>query len=123
MSESTELKLRFNIQNVDPSADEETVKRLFHEALEAAVNEDAEAINVKPEFQGNFLGVGETIVVLWIVHALKVGAAAAGTGVATAAGKDFYENFLAPQLRKRNLLPSKPEILKPPPSPETPEKK
>jgi hypothetical protein len=39
MSESTDVKLRFHLQNVDPSADEEAVRRSFDEALQAAIEE------------------------------------------------------------------------------------
>jgi len=108
MSGSTDVKLRFHLQNVDPSADDETVRRLFDEAIEAAtekVGADS-GITAKAEFEGKFLGVGETAVVLWIVHALKVGGIAFFTGTAGAAGKYFFDHYLAPELTKRNLLPS-----------------
>ena len=124
MSENTEEKFRFHLQNVDPSANEEAVQRSFDEAMQAAIKEAGvpTATSPKAEFEGGFLGAGETVVVLWILHALKVGTAAAATGAATAAGKSFYEDFLAPQLRKRNLLPSKLEqVAPPPPAPQTPE--
>jgi hypothetical protein len=63
------------------------------------------------------------VVVLWILHALKVGGVLFGTGAMTAAGKSFYDDFLAPQLRKRNLLPSKLEEVAPKPESEAPGKK
>jgi hypothetical protein len=88
--------------------------------MQAAIEEAGgkSAIEPKAEFEGGFLGAGETIVVLWILHALKVGGVAFGTGAMGAAGKSFYEDFLAPQLRKRNLLPSKLEKVTPPLAPE-----
>jgi hypothetical protein len=125
MSESTDVKLRFHLQNVDSGASEETVRHSFDEAMEAAIEEAGgkAGIDAKAEFEGGFLGVGETVVVLWILHALKVGGVAFGTGAMTAAGKSFYEDFLAPQLRKRNLLPSKVEAVAIPPKPEPPASK
>jgi hypothetical protein len=126
MSEPAEAKLKFHLQNVDPGASGETVQRLFDEALAAAIEEAGgkSDIDAKAEFEGGFFGAGETVVILWILHALKVGGVAFGTGAATAAGKSFYDDFLAPQLRKRNLLPSKDEPLAqapaPPPATEPP---
>jgi hypothetical protein len=125
MSESADVKLRFHLQNLDPSADVDAVRRSFDDAMQAAIEEAGGESKIKPkaEFVGGFLGVGETVVVLWILHALKAGGVAFGTGAMTAAGKSFYEDFLAPQLRKRNLLPSKLEEVAPKPASETPEKK
>jgi hypothetical protein len=122
MSESSEVKLRFQLQNVDPSADDETVRRLFDEAVEAATQAagtDSE-ITAKAEFEGKFLGVGEIAVVLWIVHALKVGGVAFYGGAAGAAGKYFFDHYLAPELTKRNLLPAKVEEVKATESPDKP---
>jgi hypothetical protein len=109
MSETDEGKLRFHLQNLDLDRNDVTVEHLAAEALNAAITAAGgkEDIDAKLQPEGKFLGVGETIVVLWILHALKVGGVAFATGAATAAGKDFYERFLAPELRQRNLLPDK----------------
>ena len=117
MIESTEVKFRFHLQNVDPGSSEESVRELFDEALDAAIQNAGgkSDIDAKGEFEGGFLGAGEAVVILWILHALKVGGAAFGTGAAAAAGKAFYEDYLAPQLRRRNLLPSKIEPVAPQP--------
>lgn len=122
MSESTDVKLRFHLKNLDPAADDEAVQRSFDEAMEAAIAEAGGESDVatRSEFEGGLFGVGETVVLLWILHALKVGGIAFGTGAATEAGKHFYNDFLAPQLRKRNLLPSKLEEVPSAPKPETP---
>lgn len=122
MSESTEVKLRFHLQNVDPGASEESVRELFDKALDAAIQDAGgrSDIDAKGEFEGGFLGAGEVVVVLWILHALKVGGLAFGTGTAGAAGKAFYEDYLAPQLRKRNLLPSNVEPVAPQAPPQPP---
>ena len=122
MSETAEATLKFHLQNVDPGASDETVLRLFDEALAAAI-EDAGGksdIDAKAQFEGGFFGAGETVVVLWILHALKVGGVAFAKGAAGAAGKSFYDSYLAPQLRKRNLLPSKDEPVAPAPATEPP---
>jgi len=115
MSESTDGKLRFHLQNVDPDADEATVERLVEEAMDSAIAAAGGKADVDAKLQpeGRFLGVGETVVVLWILHALKVGGVAFATGAATEAGKRFYDGFLAPELRKRNLLPTKLEEIAP----------
>src|ERR1700682_3844463 len=91
MSESNDVKLRFHLQNADPSADEDAVRRSFDEAMQAAIDEAGVQSEIKPkaEFEGGFFGAGETVVVLWILHALKVGGAAFGTGAMTAAGEGF----------------------------------
>ena len=80
-------------------------------------------IDAKAQFEGGFFGAGETVVVLWILHALKVGGVAFAKGAVGAAGKSFYDNYLAPQLRKRNLLPSKDEPVAPPLATEPPTSK
>lgn len=115
MSETTDGKLRFHLQNVDPDADEATVERLVDEAMDSAIAAAGGKADVEAKLQpeGRFLGVGETVIVLWILHALKVGGVAFGTGAATEAGKHFYNDFLAPELRKRNLLPTKLEEIAP----------
>lgn len=115
MSETTDGKLRFHLQNVDPDADEATVERSVQEAMDSAIaTAGGQAdIDAKLQAEGRFLGVGETVVVLWILHALKVGGVAFATGAATEAGKHFYNDFLAPELRKRNLLPTKLEEITP----------
>ena len=122
MSDTSDVKLRFHLQNVDPSASSETVQRLFDEAL-AAASKDAGGIQAKAEFEGGLFGVGETVIVLWLFHALKVGSAAFATGAAGAAGKEFYGKYLSPQLQKRNLLPSKLEEIEPHKNEEPPAKK
>jgi hypothetical protein len=115
MSETTDGKLRFHLQNVNPDADEATVERLVEEAMDSAIVAAGGKADVDAKLQpeGRFLGFGETVVVLWILHALKVGGVAFGTGAATEAGKHFYNDFLAPELRKRNLLPTKLEEIAP----------
>jgi hypothetical protein len=115
MSETTDGKLRFHLQNVDPDADEATVERLVEEAMDSAIAAAGGKADVDAKLQpeGRFLGVGETVIVLWMLHALKVGGVAFATGAATEAGKHFYNNFLAPELRKRNLLPTKLEGIAP----------
>jgi hypothetical protein len=125
VDESTDVKLRFHLQNLDPGASEKVVRQSFDDAMKAAIEAagDKSNIEAKAEFEGGFLGVGETVVVLWILHALKGAGIAFGTGAVTAAGRSFYEDYLAPQLRKRNLLPSKLEEITPKLKSETPEKK
>jgi hypothetical protein len=109
MSESSEAKFTFRLRNVNKAAKPEETQRLFNEAFEAAMAEAGgpDDFQAKTEVIGGLFGLGETAILLWILHALKVGGVAFGTGAAGAAGKSFYERFLEPQLVKRNLLPSK----------------
>jgi hypothetical protein len=115
MSETNEGQLRFHLQNLDLDRGEATVEHLVEEALNEAITTagDKEDVDAKLQPEGKFLGVGETVVVLWMVHALKVGGVAFATGALTEAGKDFYARFLAPALLKRNLLPNKPQEIAP----------
>ena len=124
MSESIDVKLRFHLQNVDPSRSEEAVRRSFDEALQAAIEEAGDQSQIKPkaEFEGGFFGAGETVVVLLDSPCPKGRGPAFGTGAMTAAGKSFYEKFLESQLQKRNLLPSKLEEVAPKPNPKRPKK-
>lgn len=122
MSDTNEGQLRFQVQNLDLDRDDATVEQLVKEALSEAITEAGgkQDVDAKLEPEGKFLGVGETIVVLWILHALKIGGVAFATGALTEAGKDFYTKFLSPALLKRNLLPSKPEDIAPSEKPERP---
>lgn len=115
MSETNDGKLRFHLKNVDPEADEATVERLVKEAMDSAIAAAGGRadIDAKLEAEGRFLGVGETVILLWILHALKVGGVAFATGAATEAGRHFYKHFLEPALTKRNLLPTRLEEVTP----------
>jgi hypothetical protein len=125
MSESMDGRLEFRLRNVNTSAKPDETQRLFNEAFEAALKEAGapEEFQAEVEVKGGLFGIGETAIFLLILHALKVGGVAFGTGAATAAGKSFYERFLEPQLLKRNLLPSKLEEQKAGSKPEGTEQK
>lgn len=111
LSKPDKAKFRFVIRNLDPKATETDIRIRLRMATEKALQEASAAkqspAKASTELEGAFLGVGETAVILAIVHAVKAGAALAAGGVATEAGKDFYDGFLKKQLRKLNLLPSK----------------
>jgi hypothetical protein len=64
MSESTDVKLRFHLQNVDPSRNEEAVRRSFDEALQATIEEagDQSEINPRP----NLKGASSVLARLWL---------------------------------------------------------
>ncbi len=111
MNEDQKAKFRFIIRNQDPAATEADVRKRLREATEKATEEAANArrkpSGASTELEGGFFGLGETAIILAIVHAVKTGAAVAALGTASAAGKDFYDSFLKKELRKLNLLPSK----------------
>ena len=124
MRRAQPVKFRFVIRNEDPGAKPADVRRRLDDALQDALRaalEDGLALTAKAETEGGFFGVGETAVILAILHAAKAGAGAFALGAAGAAGKGFYEGYLAPKLRKLNLLPAKLEQL--PDKKSTPAKK
>jgi hypothetical protein len=112
--------LRFNIRRQDSKLDSTAIRRLVEEATkeaEAAASAD-NAESAKVQMPGAFGGVGE---LAFAVHLLlpylqpllpylqEAGKELAG-GVMTGAGEYFFQRYLAPRLRKRNLLPSKVEV-------------
>jgi len=104
------VKFRFVLRNEDPKAKPTDVKRRLNEAVNDAVKaakQNNVAIKVKAETEGGFFGLGEMAVVLAIAHAAKAGAGLFAAGAVGAAGKSFFEDYLAPRLRKLNLLPAK----------------
>jgi hypothetical protein len=110
LSTTQETKFRFVIRNQDPQASEADIRKRLKQATTAAVKESQAnnaATQASTQLEGGLFGIGETAVILFVAHAVKAGAAAAALGGAGAAGKDFYTAYLAPQLRKWNLLPSK----------------
>jgi hypothetical protein len=109
LSKISEVKFRFVISNQDPNATEADVRKLLQQATEEAVKAARAKLNTEAtaELEGGFFGLGETAVILAILHVAKAGAGAIALGAAGEAGKEFYKKYLAPQLRKLNLLPSK----------------
>jgi hypothetical protein len=98
------------VRNEDPKAKPADVRRRLNQAVEEAVTaakKNDVRVNAKAETEGGFFGLGEMAVILVIAHAAKAGAGAFALGAAGAAGKSFFEDFLAPRLRKLNLLPAK----------------
>lgn len=101
---------RFVLSVEDKSLSESDVKRLVQQATQEAIDAGGQQVaELKPstEVEGGFGGFGEAAVILALVHAAKAGAIAAGLGASKAAGETFFKEFLAPKLRKLNLLPSK----------------
>jgi hypothetical protein len=108
LSKTQEVRFRFAIRNEDPAATEADIRKRLKKATKKALEEaDKRTVEASTELEGGFFGIGEAAVILFVVHAVKAGAAAAALGTATAAGKDFYESVLKKQLLKVNLLPSK----------------
>jgi hypothetical protein len=111
----TQATLRFTIRVQDPHLDESEVRRLLEEAVrdaEAAASRER-AISAKAQVPGAFGGVGEMAIAVKLLlpylHSLlpylEHAGAALAEGVCTAAGELFFNQYLAPRLRKRNLLP------------------
>ena len=101
---------RFVLSVEDRSLTGVQVKKLVQQATQEASDAAGERLmGLQPstELEGGFAGLGEATVILALVHAVKAGAIAASVGASSAAGKMFFEEFLAPRLRKLNLLPSK----------------
>ncbi len=111
---------RFALSPQDALLTDAQVRRLLGKATTEAAKaaqEDGFAVKAKSGAEGGFLGIGEisilltlaakSAVVAKIVAAAEVAAEKTGEGVAGAAGAYFFNHYLAPRLRKMNLLPSK----------------
>ncbi len=126
VSTSREVKFRFVIRNQDPAATPAEIRKRVKKATQKAL-ELAQAANPSTEastqLEGGIFGIGETAIILAIVHAAKAGAAAAALGAAGEAGKEFYKGYLAPQLRKLNLLPFRLKAISSDAAPSQPAKK
>jgi hypothetical protein len=105
MKESACAKFRFVVSDQDPDATSASLLERLKKGLEEAIRRTQ--MPATAELEGGFLGLGETAVVLAVWHAAKAAGAAFALGAAGAAGKSFYTDYLAPELIKLNLLPSK----------------
>ena len=118
MTNTQEVRFRFAIRNEDPAATEADIRKRLKKATKKALEKAKKrTVEASTELEGGFFGIGEAAVILFVVHAVEAGTAAAALGAATAAGKDFYENVLKKQLLKVNLLPSKLKTIPPKPAP------
>ena len=110
MKRQPSVTFRLSIKNQDPQISNAEVGRLVQRAISQALEDVGPSLKVYAETEGGFAGLGETTFILSVTHAvehvIKAGTAAFALGALTAAGKAFYENALAPRLRKLNLLPS-----------------
>jgi hypothetical protein len=114
LSKTQEVMFRFAIRNEESGATEADIRKRLKKATKKALEEaDKRPSEASAELEGGFFGMGEAAVILFVVHAVEAGTAAAALGAATAAGKDFYQNFLKKQLLKVNLLPSKLKAIPP----------
>jgi hypothetical protein len=96
----------FSLEVIEPYLSEQRLRELIQEAVEEGLKE----IKVDPDLaeadlEGGFAGVGEVAVILLLK---KIGIMI-GTGfiagASEKAGEHFFEQFVAPKLRARNLLP------------------
>jgi hypothetical protein len=108
--------LRFNIQPQDPKLDEDQIRLLLEEATkDAETAAKAEhAVSATLQVPGAFAGLGEISIAVNLLlpyldpllpYLEEAGKGIVG-GVFTAAGEYFFHEYLAPRLRRRNLLPS-----------------
>ena len=95
-------------QGVKPSEEElhRLIQQAANEALQAKREHDQ--ISATPQFPGGFGGLGEIAVAfhLALPYLKEIGTHLAD-GALDTAGAYFFTQYLAPQLRKLNLLPSK----------------
>jgi hypothetical protein len=112
--------LRFNIQPQDSRLDEAQIRRLLEEATndaETAARQE-HAVSAKLQVPGAFGGLGEITIAVHLLLPyldpllpyLKDAGKEVVSGVFTAAGEYFFHQYLAPRLRKRNLLPSRARV-------------
>lgn len=131
---------RFSISPQDASLTEARVENLLAQATteaEEAARRDGYKVDAKSDLEGRFLGIGE-VTALVVVAAKsatvakmlaaaetggKILAKAALEGTGAAGGKLFFDKYLAPRLRKVNLLPTKFRPARKEPSSPKPKKK
>jgi len=93
----------FSLYATDSQLRADEVDRLLQEAArsaaEAMEREEGVEIEAKAEIPGAFGGLGETLVVLVLSAAAKK--------LGEELGKQFFDRYLGPALRKRNLVPSR----------------
>jgi len=120
---NVEQTYRFTISPQDASLTEARIRKLLAQATAEAEKEAQEkgsGVAATSGLEGGFGGVGEITALLILAAKSATGAkviAAAGAGakivgkaalggVGAAGGKLFFDKYLAPRLRKLNLLPS-----------------
>ena len=116
---------RFTVEMVGSAPDSKKLRALIEEARNEAVQEsDGPKPKASVEAPGGLFGFGTEIVYLLHVSWPYIHAAGGpvGIGAATEAGRELFKAF-ANALRKRNILPSDPEIsdaeVAPPPAKST----
>jgi hypothetical protein len=122
----TAIAYTFGVKPLDSSMNRAAVSRAVTKATRDALAEargDDGRLRATPQLTGGLGGVGEAAVLLFVWKAAKVAGGAALAGAGSAAGKAFFENYLAPRLRKLNLLPHGFRAVAPKPSGKKPQKK
>jgi hypothetical protein len=121
MSDSLRFEIPIVLELSDKSAANvnATVEQALSEAIAAAQHEYE--VGAEPEVRGAFGGVGETVIVLTILHLLKAGGIAVAKGALTAAGAAFVNTYLLPKLRALNLIPGEPKEVPKGATPASPE--
>lgn len=88
MSKTQEVLFRFAIRNEDPGATEAGIRKRLQKATRKALQEaNKRPAEASTELEGGFFGVGEAAVILFVVHAVEAGAAAAALGAVSQAGQ------------------------------------
>jgi hypothetical protein len=105
------VTLHFDISSQIPGSTDAKVRAAVEQAVREAITaaEYEYEVEAKAEVEGAFLGVGETVVVLTILHLAKAGGIAFAKGAVQAAGAAFFTAYVAPRLRSLNILPSEPK--------------
>ena len=98
-------RYRFSLEVVDPELKPDDILNFVEEALREALAESDAAGAADVALEGGFFGIGELSVVLIIKTAAALAGGAFVTGMGKKAGEFFFEEYLAPKLRRKNLLP------------------
>ena len=107
MSDVDVQKHDFTIRILDPKLDEHEIKKLIDDAVAEARSElDLDKDVLFAEVEGAFLGLGEVTAVLVLKKAATIAASGLLAGAAKKAGEFVFENYVAPRLRRANLVPS-----------------
>ena len=85
-----------------PGSLQETIEEAAREAAAAIEETEGLPVSVSAEVRGGFAGAGEAVVV--VMFLLKAAAGGAAGFAGKKAAEALYEKYVAPRLRKRNVV-------------------
>lgn len=105
--------LRFELTALDRGRSEESLRGALSEAISEVQHElELPEKSLESELEGGFLGIGTITVVLVIKKVALAAVLGAASGLGKKASEFLFDEYLAPKLRRRNLIPNPPTIEK-----------